>query len=156
LISKGEYTVDFKTSLTVYNRKINKELAAKTLTFDRIEEYYKSLEEFFQPDILKILKKIGVLSIIDERHKKLSNYFSIIDDYVVSIKTQVLSISLNNGSVISNKPGSLKKIIQNEFEMDSTNEFFYLVMGYVYTNSLDTLLLTRAIEEQENEGYGDE
>lgn len=138
--------MNFATSVQVYNRDILKRIAGKTLTFEELEDKFAALENYFQKDILEYLTKFGFPALIQARQATLSDHFQNIDDFDLSIKNNYLQISMNNGEIIRAKPGSLRRIIINEFNIKETHPAFLLLMGYVYVNCLDSFCICRAIE----------
>ena len=143
--------MNFETSLGIYKKKIIRDIASKNFTFDKLEEMYVSLESSYKEEITKALTKDGFMKRIERRQREFSEHIQNIADYTVSIPHQILSITLSNGVIISAIPGTLRKVIINEFDIDSTHPLFLLLMGYVHTNCLDSVLLMRAIDRNNGE-----
>lgn len=138
--------MDFTSSFNIYNKEIFRRIADKTLSFEKLEERFNALENRYHKEIHEIFDKNGFSKIMRARQTTLSDYFQNIDEYTFSIKDNLLLISMNNGEIIRTKPGSLRRIIINEFEILETHPYFLLLMGYVYTNCLESLCICRAIE----------
>lgn len=148
---RGFSFMGFQESLNVYNKKVVKAIASRTMTYELLEELYGDLEGLFQKEVMSSLKEVGVLQKINQRQKYLSDYWDQISDYDLNLKGGYVIVQLDNGDNIKARLGSLRKIVSETMDLSETHKLFFLTMGYLYVNAIDSVCISRAIEARMDE-----